>query len=47
MINKLSHGHNFSLAASAFFVEDFMQTHVFVWICTAFDWIYTAFLLLW
>ena len=36
LINKLSHGNNFSLMTNAFLVEDFMQTNInmFVWICT-------------
>ena len=33
LINKLSHGHNFSLVASAFLVEDFAQTNVLAHVC--------------
>ena len=34
LINKVGDERNFSLMASAFLVKDFMQTNVFIWICT-------------
>ena len=33
-INKLGNGHNFPLMTSAFLVEDFTQTNMFIWIYT-------------